>query len=98
MVRSLVSLLAILILFLVVVVFAWQNPGNIEIDLAFGAYEVPKAMAFSVAVAIGWLWGVISMLAYVFKLLAERRRLRKKVRLSEAELNNLRSLPMKDAG
>lgn len=98
MVRSLVSLLAVLLLFLVVIIFSWQNPGDIEVDLAFAVFTISKALAFAIAIGIGWLWGVLSILVYVVKLLNERRRLRKQVRLAEAELNNLRNLPMHDAG
>jgi hypothetical protein len=43
------------------------------------------------------LWGVISVLSYVFRLLGERRRLRKQIRVANTELNNLRALPMHDA-
>jgi uncharacterized integral membrane protein len=97
MVRTLLLLLAVVLLFLVVVVFSLSNPGTMELDLAVGKYEVKTAVAFAVAVAGGWLWGVISVLSYVFRLLGERRRLRKQIRVANTELNNLRALPMHDA-
>ena len=98
MLRSLLMLLAVVLMLLVVVVFALGNPGTISLDLAFGVYEVKTALAFAIAVAGGWLWGVLSVMAYVFKLWKERRALRKKLRVTDAELNNLRALPMHDAG
>ena len=98
MLRSLLMLLAVVILLLVVVVFALGNPGTIELDLAFGKYEVKTALAFAIAIAGGWVWGVLSVAAYIFKLWGERRALRKRIRLADAELNNLRALPMHDAG
>ena len=98
MMRSLLMLLAVVLMLLIVVVFALGNPGTIELDLAFGKYEVKTALAFAVAVAGGWLWGVLSVTAYVFKLWGEKRALRRKIKLADAELNNLRALPMHDAG
>lgn len=98
MIRSLLMLLAVVLMLLVVVVFALGNPGTIELDLAFGKVEVKTALAFAIAVAGGWIWGVLSVMAYVVKLWRERRALRKKIRVADAELNNLRALPMRDAG
>lgn len=98
MVRSLLLLLAVVLMFLVVVVFALSNPGTMTLDLAFATVEVKTAIAFAVAVAGGWIWGAISMLAYVLQLWRDRRALRKQVRLANTELNNLRALPVHDAG
>ncbi len=98
MVRSLLMLLAAALLLLVVGVFALINPGSIELDLAFGSYEFMTGEAFAWALGLGWLWGVISVMAYVFKLWGERRSLRKQIRVANTELNNLRSLPIQDAG
>ena len=99
MVRSLLSVVLILVLFLLVVIFSWRNPGTLELDLAFGKFEeVPTALAFAVTVAIGWIWGLLTALAYIVRLMNDRRKLRKKVRLADAELNNLRSIPMHDGG
>lgn len=97
MVRSLFMLLAFVLMLLVAVVFALSNPGTMELDLAFGKYEVETAIAFAVALGLGWLWGVVTVLAYVFKLWRERRSLRKQIRVANTELNNLRSLPIQDA-
>ncbi len=98
MVRSLLMILALVLMILVVVVFALSNPGYIELDLLFGKYEVETARAFAVAIGAGWLWGAVSVFAYVFKLWGERRSLRKQIRVANTELNNLRSLPIQDAG
>lgn len=98
MVRSLLLLLAFVLMFLVVVVFALSNPGMLTLDLAFTTVEVKTSIAFAVAVAGGWIWGAISMLAYVAQLWRDRRSLRKQVRLANTELNNLRALPVHDAG
>jgi len=46
----------------------------------------------------GWLFGVASASVYLLKTMNEKRKLRKSIKLAEVELNNLRSLPMQDAG
>ncbi len=98
MVRTLLSLLLVVVFALLVVIFSWRNPGTLEIDLAFGNYEVSKSIAFVVTLAIGWVWGLLTALVFIVRLMGDRRRLRKRVRLADAELNNLRSLPIQDAG
>ena len=98
MFRSLLLILAVLPMFVVVVVFSLSNPGTINLDLAFSTVEVKTSKAFAVAIVCGWLWGVITMLAYVTGLWRDRRSLRKQVRLANIELNNLRALPVHDAG
>ncbi|MFK7887254.1 MAG: LapA family protein [Gammaproteobacteria bacterium] len=97
MVRTLLMLLAFVLLFLVVMVFSLSNPGTVELDLAFGKYEVETSIAFIVAAVGGWLWGMLTMLGWVVGLWNERRRLRKQIRVANTELNNLRALPMHDA-
>lgn len=98
MVRTLLFLLVVVFVALIAVVFAWLNPGTISLDLAFGKFDVLKSLAFALTLAVGWALGLVSALAYLLKVTNERRKLRKAVRLAEAELSNLRSLPLHDAG
>lgn len=98
MARGIVFILLLLIVFLGSWIFASANPGVIELDLIFGKLEVLKAMAFTVTLAIGWLLGMLSAGLYIVKSMAERRKLRKSIKLAEIELKNLRSLPLQDAG
>jgi uncharacterized integral membrane protein len=91
--------LAILILFIVVVMatFTANNPGTIDVDLAFKRFATPIPLAFTVAFALGWLFGVVSIGFYVLKLVNERRVLRRSLRMSESEVTSLRNLPLSDA-
>ena len=47
--------------------------------------------------AAGWFFGVACITFFVLKLAAERRQLRKSLRLAEAEVTSLRRMPMQDA-
>ena len=71
--------------------------GTIDIDLAFRQFSTPIPLAFTIAFALGWLFGVLSIGFYVLKLLNERRALRRSLRMSESEVTSLRNLPLSDA-
>ena len=91
--------LAILIILIVVVMatFTANNTGMIEIDLAFAQVNTSIPLAFTVAFALGWLFGVLCIGFFVLKLVNERRVLRRSLRMTESEVSSLRSLPISDA-
>ena len=91
--------LAVLILILLVVIFTFtaMNTGRVELDLGFNKASYPISMAFAVTLVVGWLLGMMSMLAFVFRLINERRTLRRALRMSESEVSSLRNLPLTDA-
>ena len=88
----------LLLVVLIAAVFAWNNPGTLDVDIAFTRFEnVSVPLAFAVVFAVGWLVGLISAGAALVRMAGERRRLRRKLRLAEAEVSSLRSLPLQDA-
>lgn len=91
------AILIILIIFAAMLVFTRLNPGVVELDLAFGTVEASVALAFTVAIAAGWLFGVLCMLLILLRLVHDRRRLRKALRSNESEISSLRSMPLNDA-
>lgn len=97
MLRKVGLILIVVIVFSAILVFTRLNPGQIEIDLAFGTVEASVALAFTVAIAAGWLFGVLSSGLVLLRLLNERRRLRKALRSNESEISSLRNLPLNDA-
>ena len=98
MLRTILILVLIVVFLSIAVTFAWLNPESIEIDFAFYRFETTQSVAFAVCFALGWLFGLLCCSGYILSLLNQRRRLRKSVRLAEAEVSNLRSLPLNDAG
>ena len=97
-VRKTVLLLSLLIVALLTAVFAYNNPDSIALDVGFTRFEdVPIAFAFAVCLAIGWLFGLITAGSALFRMTRERRRLRRDLKLAEAEVSTLRSLPLQDA-
>lgn len=82
----------------IAIIFAWLNPGVVNLDLAFASFDIPIAIAVIVGLAVGWLFGLSCVGAYLVTVVRERRRLKKALKLAEAEVSNLRGLPMRDAG
>jgi len=97
MLRYAVFFLILVVVFIVAVVFAAINPAPIRLDLAFTQVETTTSLAMLGFVAAGWLCGMLCAGFFQLRLYAERRRLRKSLRIAEAELNSLRSLPKDDA-
>lgn len=82
----------------VAALFAFNNPGRISVDVGIARLEsVPTSVAFTVAFALGWLFGAASAVLVVLRVSADRRRLRRELRHAEAEARSLRSLALQDA-
>ncbi len=91
-----VALLVVLI-FLAMIVFTVGNPGDVSLKLLHWEIRSPVSLAFTAVFAVGWLFGVVSMGLYAFKVSNERRMLRRSLRMSENEVSSLRNLPLSDA-
>lgn len=60
--------------------FTYLNPGEVALDLGFAAVSSPLGLAFVLALAVGWVLGIVSALAWIGRLAADRRRLKAEVR------------------
>ena len=91
--------LVILIVLIAIVMLAFTigNTGMIDIDLMFTSVTTSIPLAFTVAFALGWLFGILCMGFFALKLINERRVLRRSLKLTENEVSSLRSLPLSDA-
>ena len=85
-----VALFAVLI---TAILFAALNPGIISVDLGFHEARLQKSVALALAFAAGWVFGLFCLAAVMIRMVLEQRRLRKALRLAEAEVHTLRSLP-----
>ena len=97
MARNFLFFLIVILGLLLATIFAALNPGPITLDLAFTETEVQKSLALTVAFGIGWLFGLVSASLVLLKSVNERRRLRRSLSMAEAEVRNLRSMPLNDA-
>jgi uncharacterized integral membrane protein len=88
----------IVLVVLLAAIFAFNNPVRVPLDLGFMRLEnVPVTLALTVALGIGWGLGLLSAGTAVVRVAAERRRLKRELRLAESEVKSLRSLPLQDA-
>jgi uncharacterized integral membrane protein len=87
----------IVILFAVMFTFTALNTGQVELDLGFFRRQLPISMAFAATFVLGILFGMLCMTAFVFRLINERRTLRRSLRVSESEVSSLRNLPLSNA-
>ena len=97
MIRSLLVSILVLVFISLAAVFSALNPGRISLDFAFVTTEMEKSLAIVGAVAVGWAFGMACALFGILRLLAQRRSLRRALRLAEQEVQALRSLPVQDA-
>ncbi|HWM28128.1 MAG TPA: LapA family protein [Woeseiaceae bacterium] len=97
MIKRIGLILLVLLILGLMLVFTRLNPGSVEVDLAVGTFQSSIPLAFTVAFAAGWLFGLLCMALAVARLVNERRRLRKSLRNTEVEISSLRNLPLSDA-
>ena len=84
------------VLFLVLILalsFAALNPGVVSLNFGWFEATTQKSLALTLAFAAGWLFGLLCLSLVLVKMMLERRRLRRALRLAEAEIHTLRSLP-----
>ena len=87
----------IIILFSVMFTFTALNTGQVQLDLGFFERSYPISVAFAATLVLGIIFGMLCMTAFVFRLINERRTLRRSLRVSESEVSSLRNLPLSDA-
>lgn len=76
--------------------FASINPDPVRVHYYFGELNLPLGLVVLGALAAGILIGVMLSLLIVMKTRRENRLLKKKADLVNREVNNLRTIPVKD--
>jgi uncharacterized integral membrane protein len=87
----------VLIILVAMLTFTALNSGTIDLDLAFFAGTYPISVVLVATFIVGMIFGMLCMTAFVFRLVKERRTLRRTLRTSESEVSSLRNLPLSDA-
>jgi uncharacterized membrane protein YciS (DUF1049 family) len=97
MLRRIALIIVVLAVAGVVFVFTSLNKGVIDVNLAFDTVTTSIPFALTATFVLGWLFGILCMGIYAFKLINERRALKRSLRLSQTEVSSLRTLPLSDA-
>ncbi len=90
------KLIFILLIMMIGAAFAVMNAETVQLNYYFGIKELPLSVILVGAVMLGALLGVLAMLSGSLRLRRENMSLRHKARLARQEVNNLRSIPIKD--
>lgn len=97
MLKRAVLVLVVIAIGVAMFAFTSVNTGSIDVDLLFAEVTTSVPVAFTVAFAVGWLFGLLSLSVWALKLSNERRVLRRALHASESEVSSLRSLPLTNA-
>jgi len=82
---------AIVLLVLVGAVFAYSNPEPIDVDIGLARFDgVAPTAVFTIVLALGWLLGLLTAVAALWRSSAEKRRLRRDLEHVRAELHTRR--------
>ena len=97
MLKRIGLLVLLLVILVAMLTFTALNSGTIDLDLAFFAGTYPVSVVLVVTLVVGTIFGMLCMTAFVFRLINERRTLRRALQMSESEVSSLRNLPLSDA-
>jgi uncharacterized integral membrane protein len=97
MLKRIIVIATALLIAVAMFAFAAANTGTIDVDLLFREVTTSIPLAFTVAFAAGWIFGLLSLSAWAMGLVRERRALKRALKVSESEVSSLRNLPLTDA-
>lgn len=90
------SYLLICFVLLLGLTFACLNADYVDINYYFGKAHLPLSILVGFSFAAGGLLGLIAGFITFLKLKRQQYRLNNKIRVIEKELENLRSIPLRD--
>ncbi|MCB1830208.1 MAG: LapA family protein [Chromatiaceae bacterium] len=90
------KLLFILLVMLVGAAFAVMNAENVNLNYYFGSTVLPLSVVLVGAVCFGAVLGMLAGLGGLASLKRENASLRREARLASQEVQNLRTMPIKD--
>ena len=94
--KRIIYLILTLVVTLFTVTFTLLNSQPVKVNYYFGSYEIDLLIVVVICLVIGAFLGVMAALGKIFSLKQEMSRKEKKIKITEKELENLRSLPLKD--
>ena len=94
--KRIIYLILTLVVTLFTVTFTLLNSQPVKVNYYFGSYEIELLIVVVICLVIGAFLGIMAALGKMFSLKQEMSRKEKKIKITEKELENLRSLPLKD--
>ena len=94
--KRIILLFVLLLIAIVAISFTLSNSQPVLLNYYFGKRETDLLVVIVFSLSIGAALGVLATLGMVLRLKHELVKLRKTVKITEKEVDNLRSLPLKD--
>lgn len=91
-----IAFIVLICVFILALLLAYANGTTVVLDYLMGSMHVHLSSALLGAAIIGWILGLLSSLTIIFRLKREAWRLKRSAREAEAEIRNLRNLPLKN--
>lgn len=91
-----ITTLFLLVVIVIGVSFAVLNAQLVTINYYIAQHDIPLSLLLVLVLSAGCMLGVFTVIVWVIKLKRAAIILKKQINLLEKELNNLRTLPMKD--
>lgn len=86
----------ILMVLLAGIAFHLRNDQFVRFDYYLGDVDLPFSLWIFIAMSTGAVLGCLALTPVLVKLRHESVRLRRQIKVSETELNNLRVIPIKE--
>lgn len=90
-----IKLLLLLVFMLIGASFAIINDAPVTVDLYFMRPELPLSLVLLLALGLGMLLGGLAGMIYFMRVRKENADLKRKARLVNEEVQNLRTMPVK---
>ena len=94
--KGLLKILLLLFVVLVGILFTLQNPSTVAVDFHYFQFNAPLSLVILFSMLIGVLLGWVLVWIRMLPRQRDYRRLKKKCAEAEAEIINLRKLPITD--
>lgn len=94
--RRIVKLILILLVTVVAVTFTLLNSQPVKLNFYVGSFEIDLVVVILISLVLGTVLGMTAVLGKLISMKQDLMRKDKKIRVTEKEVENLRSLPLKD--
>jgi len=94
---KIVSFLFLIIVIVLGVTFAILNAGAVEINYYFASSKVTLSLLLAYVLGVGMLIGLLASLPSLIRLKKDNIKQKNKIKQVKQEVDNLRSIPIKDS-
>ncbi len=94
--RRLINIVLLSTIVILGAVFAVRNATAVKLDFYFTTIESYLSLIVIVSTILGVIIGVLASLSWIVRIKTELAKLKRDARHTEQELNNLRTIPIRD--